>query len=192
MPVSGTSVGVAFSHDLSFTWARVYTARRAPISELPRRSRRPNHGACEPGHHRVQPERDLGQFHGGGVEVHPVDLVQRDRRLDPLQFGRVLVRVDPLAEFGLAAAQVLLGELPDGLDGERAGPEGRLADRQAQDLLGGRGVPVLVEQLLKRLGHGEPGQHLGRVVRRRLLPLPAREPEDERAPLVQRPPCARR
>ena len=75
--------------------------------------------------------------------------MQGDRCLDPLQFGRVLLRVDPLAEFGLAAAQILLGELPDGLDGERAGPEGRLADRQPEDLLGGRGVAVLVEQLLE-------------------------------------------
>ena len=48
MPVSGTSTGVALSHDLSFTCARVYTARRAPMSELPRRSRRPNQGACSP------------------------------------------------------------------------------------------------------------------------------------------------
>ena len=46
----------------------------------------------------------------------------------------VRVGVDPLPEFGLAAAQVLLGQLPDGLDGERAGPEGRLADRQPEDL----------------------------------------------------------
>ena len=43
-----TSAGVAFSHDLSFTCAREYTARRAPIRELPRRRRRPNHGACSP------------------------------------------------------------------------------------------------------------------------------------------------
>ena len=40
---------------------------------------------------------------------------------------------------------------------------------------------VLVEQLLERLGDDEPGQHLGRVVRRRLLALAAGEPEDEGA-----------
>ena len=78
--------------------------------------------------HRVQPEGDLGQFDGGGVEVYPVHLVQRDGGLDPLQFSRVRVWVDPLPKFGLAAAQVLLGKLPDGLDGERSGTERRLAD----------------------------------------------------------------
>ena len=46
------------------------------------------------------------------------------------------------------AAQVLLGQLPHGLDGERAGPEGRLADSQAEDLLGSRGAPALVEKFL--------------------------------------------
>ena len=61
--------------------------------------------------------------------------MQRDGGLDPLQFRRVGVWVDPLPKFGLAAAQVLLGELPDGLDGERSGAEGRLADRQPEDLL---------------------------------------------------------
>jgi hypothetical protein len=60
----------------------------------------------------------------------------------------VLLWVDPLSKLGLAAAQVLFGELPDGLDGERPGPEGGLADRQTQDLVGGRGVAVLVEQFL--------------------------------------------
>ena len=52
-------------------------------------------------------------------------------------------------------------------------------------------VAVLVEQLLERLGDDEPGEHLGRVVRRRLLALAAGEPEDEGAPLVQDRPCAR-
>jgi hypothetical protein len=45
-------------------------------------------------------------------------------------------------------------------------------------------VAVLVEQFLKCLGDGEPGEYLGCVVRRGLLPLAARQPEDERAPLV--------
>ena len=42
-----------------------------------------------------------------------------------------------------------------------------------------RTASVPVEELGEGLGHGEAGQHLGRVVRRRLLALAASEPEDE-------------
>ena len=41
-------VGTALSQDLSPTWPRRYTARRAPMRELPRRRCRPNHGADSP------------------------------------------------------------------------------------------------------------------------------------------------
>ena len=86
-----------------------------------------------------------------------------------------------LAELVLPALEVLLGELPHRLDGERARAQRRLADRQLEDLLRRGAFAVLVEQLLERLGDDEPGQHLGRVVRRRLLALAAGEPEDEGA-----------
>ena len=43
-----TGFGTALSQDLSSTCSRVNTALRAPISELPRRRCRPNHGASRP------------------------------------------------------------------------------------------------------------------------------------------------
>ncbi|MPM78010.1 hypothetical protein SDC9_125020 [bioreactor metagenome] len=107
--------------------------------------------------------------------------MQSDGRLDLLQLLRVLVRVDPLAQLLLTAGEVLLGELADRLHREGAGAEGRFAHRQVEDVAGRRTLPVLVEQLLQRLGDDEPGDHLGGVVRRGLLALPAGQPEDERA-----------
>ena len=98
---------------------------------------------------------------------------------------RVLIGVDLLAELRLATGQVLLRELPHGLDGEGSGPESRLADGHLEDLGRRGGRAVLVEQLLHRLTDGEPGQYLRGVVRRRLLPLPPGQPEDERALSVQ-------
>ncbi len=138
--------------------------------------------------HGVEPEGDLGEFDGGGVEVNPVDVVERQVRLDLLQLTWVVVRVDALAfgrQFLLAALQILLGELADRLDGERAGAEGRLADRHGEDL--GRRGPfvVLVEQLFEGLADGELRQDLGGVVRRRLLALAAGQAEHERALFVQ-------
>jgi len=105
----------------------------------------PEPGGLQAGDHGVQPQRDFGELDRGGVQVHPVDLVKGDRGLHSLQFQRVGVRVDPPAQLGLAAGEVLLGELPDRLDRERSRPEGRFADGQAEDLLGRRGVAVLIE-----------------------------------------------
>ena len=56
--------------------------------------------------HGVEPQRDLGQFDGGGVEVDAVDLVQREVGLDLLQPPRVVVGVDPVAELVLALREV--------------------------------------------------------------------------------------
>ena len=53
-----------------------------------------------------------------------------------LQFAGVALGVERLAELGLAALQVLGRQLVDGLVGERAGAEGRLADGEVEDLDG--------------------------------------------------------
>ncbi|WP_231979798.1 hypothetical protein [Tessaracoccus coleopterorum] len=78
-----------------------------------------------------------------------------------LQLGRVDVGVDPLPQLLLPTLEVLLGQLSDGLDGERSRAKRGLAHAEAQDLLGGGGVAVLVQQLSERLGDGELRQHLG-------------------------------
>ena len=75
-------------------------------------------GGGQVGLHDVEPHGDLGQLHGGGVEVHAVDPVQGDPRLDAAPLGGQPVGVDRLPELLLPALQVGLGELVDGLVGE--------------------------------------------------------------------------
>ena len=95
--------------------------------------------------HGCEPQRDLGELDRGRVQVDAVHVVQREVGLDALQLGLELLRRDLFAQLLLAAGQVLLGELPDRLDRERARPERRLTDRQAEDFLGRGGGAVLVE-----------------------------------------------
>ena len=76
-------------------------------------------GGQLPGHGR-QPQGDLCELNGGGVEVDAVDAVQRDPRLHPLQLQLELRRRNPLIQLVLLLFEIQVGELVDGLDGERA------------------------------------------------------------------------
>ena len=76
--------------------------------------------------HRRQPQGDLCQLNRRGVQVDAVDAVQRDPRLHPLQLQLELRRWNPLAKLVLLLFQIQVGELVDGLDGERAGTQCRL------------------------------------------------------------------
>ena len=194
MPVSGTSVGRRLQPGLVVhLGARVHRAAGAD-QRVAAAQVQAEPGRLQPGDHGVQPERDLGELDGGGVEVDAVDLVQGDVRLDPLQFGAGTPRGRSSApSSSWRRRQVLLGELADGLDGER--PGARAPARRSS----GRGsprrswsCPSWSSSSSSAWDDGEPGQHLGGVVRRRLLAFPAGQPEDERAPPVQDRPCARR
>ena len=134
------------------------------------------------GVHGVEPQADLGQLDGGGVEVHPVALVQREVGLYLLEFAEVGVGVEGLPQLGLAALQVLGGQLVDRLVEERPGAQGRLADGEVEQLggLGDLGAAALGGVVVgaQQLGQGvldhAAGEHLGRVVAGRTLPVAPR------------------
>ena len=73
----------------------------------------PEPGGLQPGDHRVQPQRDLGQFDRRRIQVHPIYLVKGDVRLHLLQLNLVLVGLDDLAAIFLLAFEVLGGEFAD-------------------------------------------------------------------------------
>ena len=163
---SGRAVGTVVSQPRLATCAGVQVSRRAPISELPRRRCRPNHGARRPGHG-VEPQRDLGQLDGGGVEVDAVAVVQGEVGLHLLQLARVLRpgrSACPARPAG--GVRYSRGELVDRLDEERPGAERRLADRQ---VAGSRAAVVVCRpgRAARRAScvTTNAGQHLGRVVR---------------------------
>jgi hypothetical protein len=86
--------------------------------------------------HGVEPQADLGQLDGGGVEIHPVALVQREVGLHLLEFAQIPVGVERFAQLGLAALQVLGGQLVDRLVEERPGTQRRFADGEVEQLGG--------------------------------------------------------
>src|SRR5699024_8365667 len=130
-------------------------------------------------------EGDLCEFDGGGVEVHPVDVMQSEICLDLLQFLRAILWVHSLAELFLPAAQVLIRELPHRFDGERPGSQRGLAYGEIKDLSCARTLTVLIQQFFEGLPDGELGEHLWGVIRSRLLALPACEPVDKTAAPVE-------
>ena len=155
------------------------------MSELPRRRCRPNHGACEALDHGVEPQRDLGELDGGGVEVDAVDLVQGEVGLHLLQLARVLVGVDALAELVLAALEVLSASWRTASMANAPEPSAGSQTSGSRISAAVVVVPSWSSSSSSACDDDEPGEHLGRVVRRRLLALPAGEPEDEGALLVQ-------
>ena len=146
--------------------AGVQVSRRAPISELPRRRCRPNHGACRPAMHGVEPQRDLGELDGGGVEVDAVARGAGRVGLHLLQLARVLRpgRSGRRARF-CRRVRYCVGELVDRLD-ERTRRSRAPARRWS-----GRGssAAVVVSSWSSSSSSAcvddEAGEHLGRVVR---------------------------
>src|SRR5699024_9503678 len=121
------------------------------------------------------------KFDRGGVEVDAIDTVQCDIRFGLLQFLLEHCRIDPFADLLLFAPQILSCELVDGFEREGAGSQGRLAHREVKD---GIGRHILGEQFCQCLGDGETGEHFRGVIRSRLLPVTAGQPEDKAPPAV--------
>ena len=135
----------------------------------------------------AEPERDLGQLDGDGVEVDAEDVVVGEEHLDALALAGVAVRVEGLAELGLLAAEVGVGELGDGLVEEGGRAHGGLADGEVQDVVGRHARLVVADELLEGVLHEALREHLGRVVGRRLLAVAPGEAVDEGALLVLEP-----
>ena len=76
----------------------------------------------------VEPERDFGEFDGGGVEIDAEDVVVGDEHFHLLEFLDVFVVGDDDAGFLLFPLEVGLGELVDGFVEEGGGADGHLAD----------------------------------------------------------------
>ena len=137
----------------------------------------------------------LGQLDGGGVEIHPVALVQREVGLHFLEFAQIPVGVERFAQLGLASLQVLGGQLVDRLVEERPGTQRRFADGEVEQLGGFLdvgaaalgGVVVQAQQLGQGVMHHAAGEHLGRVVAGRALPVASGQPEHEAALVVAHP-----
>ncbi len=115
-------------------------------------------GCLQTGVHHVQPQRHLGQFHGGAVEVHAVAVVQGDVGLGLLQLDGISLRVEARPQLPLTPPQVLGGNLVDRLVEEGPGAQRRLADRPVQQLAGGRRGAILVEAVSERELDGHLGQ----------------------------------
>ena len=129
---------------------------------------------------RVEPQRDLGQLDGDGVEVHAEDVVVRQAHFYSLLFALVFVVADRLAGFLLLQAQVGVGKLADGLVLEGGGTKGHLAEGQVQDVGGG----LVLQQFLQGVLHGAAGQAFVRVVGGQLFPVAPGEAIDVLAPVV--------
>ena len=74
----------------------------------------------------VQPQRDLGQLHGDGVQVDAVHIAVGDEHLDALQLLHALVVGHALPRLLLLAGQVGLGQLGNRLVQERGAAHGGL------------------------------------------------------------------
>ena len=128
----------------------------------------------------VQPQRDLSQLHGYGVEVDAVHVAVSYVHFHALQLVLALLGWDGLAKLGLAQAQVSLGQLVDGLVQEGGAAHGGLYHLEVEHL-GGR---LALEQLLQRVVHQAARKALGRVVACARLALATSKAVDELALLV--------
>ena len=128
--------------------------------------------------HDVQPHGDLRKLHSGGVEIHPVDPVQGDPGLHLTTLAGQVLGLNPLSHLTLAALQVGVGQLIDGLVGKGTGAQRGLTYPEGEDFLGGG---VLGEELCQRVSHHALREHLGRVVGGGALPVPAGQAECELA-----------
>ena len=124
---------------------------------------------------RVEPEGDLGQLDGGGIQVDAVDVVVGQVGLDLLLLEEEVVVRDPGSRLSLLPFEKRLCQLVDRLVGESAAPERRLADRHREDVVG----RPLLQQLLQRVLDDAARENLGGVVRRALLAIPPGEAVDE-------------
>ena len=128
--------------------------------------------------HDVEPHGDLRKLHGGGVEIHPVDPVQGDPGLHLTTLAGQVLGLNPLLHLTLAALQVGVGQLIDGLVGEGTGTQCWFAYPEGEDFLSGG---VLGEELCQGVSHHALREHLGRVVGGGALPVPAGQAECELA-----------
>ena len=76
----------------------------------------------------VEPERELTQFHGRGVDVHTIDIIKSDMRFYLLQLFAVLVRIHMLPELLLPVGEVCFRDLVDGFVMESGSTHGRFQD----------------------------------------------------------------
>ena len=131
----GDRIGLGFQPGLLFQLTGAVGAAACSDECVASSQVQPEPGGCQlPGHGR-QPQGDLCQLDGGGVQVDAVDAVQRDPRLHPLQLQLELRRLDPLIQLVLFLFQIQVGELVDGLDGERAGTQCRLEHAEIQHII---------------------------------------------------------
>ena len=100
--------------------------------------------------------------------------------LHPLLLGLVAIGGDRLSQLLLLPLEVGVRQLVDRLVEKGPGSHRRLTHRQLQDLIGAEPLEALHQCVAGKA----LGQHLGRVVAGRLLPVAPRQTEDERAARV--------
>jgi len=135
----------------------------------------------------VEPEGDLGQLDGDGIEVDAEDVAVGNHHAHLAGFLLDGVMRDVAVEFLLLAPDVGIGQLVDRLVEEGGGPHGRLADGQPQDRVGGLPVDVallLADQLLEGVFHQAAGQRSRGVVGGGFLARPTGQAVDEAAAFV--------
>ena len=125
----------------------------------------------------IEPEGDLGEFDGDGVEVHAEDVVVGEAHFDFLLFPGVVGVGDGKAGFHLLQAEVGFGELVDGFIEEGGGTDGHFADGEAEDFVGGFAGKKFFEGVFDEAA----GKGLRGVVGGGFLAVPAGETVDKLA-----------
>ena len=130
----------------------------------------------------VEPQRDFGQLHGHGVQVHAKHVAVGQVHAHFLQLLRVLVVGDAGFELGLFALQIGLGQLVHGFVQEGGAAHGGLADGEGENVVGLLHAAVfLVQQFFQGVLHQALGEHLRGVVAGAFLPVAARQAVDKAA-----------
>ena len=122
---------------------------------------------------RRQPQRQLRQFHGARVLVHPIQAVQRHQ---PPRVQRLILigRQGRRAAMRLPRFQQGGGQLLADFHQKRPRPHRRIAHLQAQNLLRRRVLPQPRQHRPQRLLHQRPGQLRRGVMRAGLAALVGR------------------
>ena len=132
----------------------------------------------------VEPERQLAELYGGGVEVDAIDVVRGDIGFHLLNLVAALGRRDVLTEFLLPVGDIEFGKLVDDLILKCRGAHGGLQYLEFQQVLCAERILGVVQSVYKALQgvfHRALGQHLWGIVACALLAVAAVEPVDEGA-----------
>ena len=137
-------------------------------------------GSFELAGHGVQPQGDFGELYGGGVQIHPVDLVESDVGFDFLDLDCAHLRVNLLVKLGFAQGEVEFCKLAHSFNREGTGAHGWLADGQAEHVFGSCDAAFFLQHV-NGLADGELCDHLRAVEGGGAFPVAAGLAENEGA-----------